>query len=141
MELTKNTIKLIVQRFKSMIMKKSITKEQYELALERIETLLPLVDDSTSTTDKRAIELALMSDIVIEYEKEHFPIAKPSIADIIDLSLNDKGMSKKDFAKEIGVSASRVSDYLTGRSEPTLKIARMICKVLNIPPAVMLGID
>lgn len=122
-------------------MKKSITKEQYELALERIETLLPLVDDSTSTTDKRAIELALMSDIVIEYEKEHFPIAKPSIADIIDLSLNDKGMSKKDFAKEIGVSASRVSDYLTGRSEPTLKIARMICKVLNIPPAVMLGID
>lgn len=141
MELTKNTIKLIVQRFKSMIMKKSITKEQYELALERIETLLPLVDDSTSTTDKRAIELALMSDIVIEYEKEHFPIAKPSIADIIDLSLNDKGMSKKDFAKEIGVSASRVSDYLTGRSEPTLKIARLICKVLNIPPAVMLGID
>lgn len=124
-----------------MIMKKSITKEQYELALERIETLLPQVDDSTSTTDKRAVELALMSDIVIEYEKEHFPIAKPSIADIIDLSLNDKGMSKKDFAKEIGVSASRVSDYLTGRSEPTLKIARMICKVLNIPPAVMLGID
>lgn len=122
-------------------MKKSITKEQYELALERIETLLPLVDDSTSTTDKRAIELALMSDIVIEYEKEHFPIAKPSIADIIDLSLNDKGMSKKDLAKEIGVSASRVSDYLTGRSEPTLKIARLICKVLNIPPAVMLGID
>lgn len=122
-------------------MKKSITKEQYELALERIETLLPQVDDSTSTTDKRAVELALMSDIVIEYEKEHFPIAKPSIADIIDLSLNDKGMSKKDFAKKIGVSASRVSDYLTGRSEPTLKIARMICKVLNIPPAVMLGID
>lgn len=122
-------------------MKKSITKEQYELALERIETLLPQVDDSTSTTDKRAVELALMSDIVIEYEKEHFPIAKPSIADIIDLSLNDKGMSKKDFAKEIGVSASRVSDYLTGRSEPTLKIARMICKVLNISPAVMLGID
>ncbi|WP_233552163.1 helix-turn-helix transcriptional regulator [Parabacteroides sp. AF48-14] len=54
-------------------------------------------------------------------------------------SLEDKGMSKKDFAKEIGVSPSRVSDYLNGRSEPTLKIARMICKVLNIPPAVILG--
>lgn len=122
-------------------MKKSITKEQYELALERIETLLPLVDDNTLATDKQAVELALMSDIVIEYEKEHFPISKPSIAKIIELSLDDKGMSKKDFAKEIGVSASRVSDYLNGRSEPTLKIARMICKVLNIPPAVMLGIN
>lgn len=122
-------------------MKKSITKEQYELALERIEALLPLVDDHTPTTDKRVVELALMSDLVIEYEKEHFPISKPSLAEIIELSLDDKGMSKKDFAKEIGVSASRVSDYLTGRSEPTLKIARMICKVLNIPPAVMLGIN
>ena len=121
-------------------MKKNITKEQYELALERIETLLPLVDNNVPATDKRAVELALMSDIVIEYEKEHFPISKPSIAELLELSLEDRGMSKKDFAKEIGVSPSRVSDYLTGRSEPTLKIARMICKVLNIPPAVILGI-
>lgn len=62
------------------------------------------------------------------------------MAEVLELSLEAKGMSKKDFAKEIGVSPSRVSDYLTGRAEPTLKIARMICKVLNIPPAVMLGI-
>lgn len=121
-------------------MKKSITKEQYELALERIEALLPLVDDTVPATDKRSVELALMSDIVIEYEKEHFPISKPSIAELLELSLEDKGMTKKDFASQIGVSPSRVSDYLTGRSEPTLKIARLICKVLNIPPAVILGI-
>lgn len=120
-------------------MKKSITKEQYELALERIETLLPLVDENTPLIDKRSVELSLMSDIVIEYEKEHYPISKPSISELIELSLEEKGMSKKDFAKEIGVSPSRVSDYLSGRSEPTLKNARIICRVLNIPPAVMLG--
>lgn len=121
-------------------MKKNITKEQYELALEGVEMLLPVVDDTMPATDKRVVELGLMSDIVIEYEKEHFPISKLSMAELLELSLEAKGMSKKDFAKEIGVSPSRVSDYLTGRSEPTLKIARMICKVLNIPPAVMLGI-
>ncbi|WP_455641116.1 helix-turn-helix domain-containing protein [Parabacteroides sp.] len=121
-------------------MRKNITKEQYELALERVENLLPLVDDNTSVTDKRAVELALMSDIVIEYEKAHFPISKPTVAELLELSLEDRGISKKDFAKEIGVSPSRVSDYLSGRSEPTLKIARMICKVLNISPAVILGV-
>lgn len=120
-------------------MKKSITKEQYELALERIEVLLPLIEENTLTTDKRVVELTLMSDIIIEYENEHFPISKPNIAELLELTLEDKGMTKKDFAKEIGVSPSRVSDYLAGRSEPTLKIARMICKVLNIPPAVILG--
>ena len=48
-----------------------ITKEQYELALARIEELLPMVDENTPLTDRNAVELSLMSDVVIEYEKEH----------------------------------------------------------------------
>ena len=34
---------------------------------------------------------------------------------------------------------SRVNDYIAGRSEPTLKIARLLCWILNIPPVAMLG--
>ena len=49
-------------------------------------------------------------------------------------------MTQKQLAVEIGVSPSRISDYLSGRSEPTLKIARMLCQILNIQPAAMLGI-
>lgn len=51
-----------------------ITKEQYEFALARIEELLPLVSDDTPANDRNAIELRMMSDVVIDYEKEHFPI-------------------------------------------------------------------
>lgn len=46
-----------------------ITKEQYEYALSRVEELLPLVTDQIPANDKNAIELSLVSDIVIEYEK------------------------------------------------------------------------
>ena len=53
-----------------------ITKNIYEYALDKIETLLPLVDDTTSPDDKNAIELMIMSDIVISYEKEHYPMVK-----------------------------------------------------------------
>lgn len=52
-----------------------ISKEKYEFALARIEELLLLVDDNTPTNDRNAVELTLMSDVVIEYEKEHCPIA------------------------------------------------------------------
>ena len=52
----------------------NVLKEQYEYALARIEELLPLVNDDTPTNDRNAIELTMMSDIVIEYEKEHFAI-------------------------------------------------------------------
>ena len=51
-----------------------VSKEQYEFALARVEELLPLVDDNTPANDKNAVELTVMSDIVIAYEKEHFPI-------------------------------------------------------------------
>ncbi len=59
-----------------------ITKEQYELALARIEELLPMVDESTPLTNRHTVELSLMSDIVIEYEKEHYPIEKPTVAEL-----------------------------------------------------------
>ena len=119
-------------------MKTNITQSQYEFALARIEELLPIVSDQTPASDRNAIELALMSDIVIAYEKEHFPISHPSLPDLIALSLEERNMSKKDFAASIGVSPSRVSDYLSGRSEPTLRIARLICITLGIPPATIL---
>ena len=116
-----------------------ITKEQYEYALQRIEELLPVVDDNMPANDKRAIELSLMSDMVIAYEKENYPIEKPTVAELIQLSLQEKGMTQKQLAGEIGVSPSRVNDYISGRSEPTLKIARLLCQILNISPSAMLG--
>ena len=50
-----------------------ITKEQYEFALSRIEELLPMVDDNSPANDRNAVELRMMSDVVIDYEK-HRPV-------------------------------------------------------------------
>lgn len=77
---------------------RKITKEQYEFAQARIEELLPLVDDNTPADSKNAVELSMMSDIVIAYEKEHFPIEKPTVAELIELSLEEKRMTKKQPA-------------------------------------------
>ena len=117
-----------------------VTQAQYECALARIEELLPQVGEYTPANDRKAVELALMSDVVIDYEKAHFPIAKPTIAELIALSLDEKHMTQKQLSGEIGVSPSRVSDYLSGRAEPLLKVARALCRVLGIPPAAMLGL-
>lgn len=116
-----------------------ISKQQYEYALNRIEELLPLVTDETPASDTNAIELTIVSDMVEAYEKIHYPIAKPTIGELISLSIEEKGMTQKQLAKELGVSPSRVSDYISGRAEPTLRIARAICLILGISPAAMLG--
>ena len=113
-----------------------ITRQQYEFALARIEELIPVVDDQCAS----GVELALLSEVVIEYESVHFPIERPSIAELIDLALEERKMTQKDLAKEIGVSPSRINDFITGRAEPSLKIAKRLCLALGITASAMLGL-
>ena len=119
-------------------MQTKITETVYETALARIEELLPYVTDSTSMTDHKAVELKIMSDIVIEYEQCYFPIKVPKLADVIRIRLEEEAMTQRAFAKKIGVSPSRVSEYLTGKSEPSLKVARAISQItIAIPKMIM----
>ena len=116
-----------------------ITEMQYQYALERIEDLLPQVSGEDPNEEK-AVELSIYSDIVIEYEKEHFPIEKPTPAELIQESLIEKQLTQKELAARIGVSPSRISDYISGRAEPTLRIASRLCATLGISPAAILGL-
>ena len=119
---------------------KNLDKYRYEYALHRVEELLPLVGEDMPATDPLAIELAIMSDAVIAYEKKHFPLGKLTPAQVIQLSLEEQGLSQKQLAQKIGVSPSRINDYVTGRAEPTLRVARLLCATLGIAPALMLGL-
>lgn len=51
-----------------------ITEEEYEAALKRVDELLPLVTDDTPDDALTMIELLKASDIVEEYEDEHYHI-------------------------------------------------------------------
>lgn len=117
---------------------KKITQEQYEWALARIEELLPVVDDTMPLNDPRVVELSLVSDIVIAYEKEHFPIEKPTVAELIADGIEECGITQKQLAMEIGVSPSRISDFVSGKAEPSLRLAGRLCRRLRIRPSEML---
>lgn len=67
------------------------SKTAYKAVMERIEELLPLVDDDTPVTDKNLIELDLLSGLVEEYEDEHYPIKSPSLVDVIKLRMYEEG--------------------------------------------------
>ena len=115
-----------------------ITKALYETALLRIDELLPLVGEATPLDDPKCVELCHFSDIVEGYEKEHYPIPKPSFNETIELRLKEAQMTKKTLAESIGVSPSRISDFLSKKAEPSLSQAAAICKVLGIAPSIAL---
>ena len=113
---------------------------QYNWAMARIDELLPKVTDETPDDDPNSIELYLISALVEEYEDVHYPIGTPSLIDILKLRMYEMGLSQAALAKKIGVSPSRICDFLSGKSEPTMKVGRRISKELNIDPAIVLGV-
>lgn len=113
---------------------------QYNWAMARIDELLPKVNDETPDDDPNSIELYLISALVEEYEDVHYPIGKPSLIDILKLRMYEMGLSQAALAKKIGVSPSRICDFLSGKSEPTIRVGRRISKELNIDPAIVLGV-
>lgn len=116
------------------------TEQQYDAIIERINELLKIVTDETPTSDKNFIELMLLSDLVAEYEDVHYPISTPSLAEVIKLRMYEMNLTQSAVSELLGVSPSRVSEYITGKSEPTLKVARKISKKLNIGAEVILGV-
>ena len=112
---------------------------QYQSILERIEELLKVVDDNTPENDKYNVELILLSNLVADYEDIHFPIKKPSLIDILKLRMVEMGLSQTGLAALLGMNQSKISEILSGKSEPTLKQARKIAEELHISPSIVLG--
>lgn len=115
------------------------SKAEYEAIMSRIDELVEIVDDHTPHADKNYIELDFLTDLVVAYEKEHYPIGKPSLPDILKTRMCEMNLNQRSLAEILGISAPRVSEYLTGKAEPTLQVARKIHRELNIDANVILG--
>ena len=136
--LTKNMTKQIALIFKNMT--KINTELEYEVFFERIEELLKIVDNDTPVTDKNLIELKILSNLVADYEEVHYPVSTPTLTETIKLRMYEMKLTQLKLSELLGISPSRVSEYLSGKSEPTLKVAREISKKLNIDANIVLGI-
>lgn len=120
---------------------KTIANEiEYEAIMQRVNELVEIVNDDTPKTDKNYIELDILTDLVVAYEKTHYPVKKPILIDVIKLRMYERDLTQKGLAELLGISTSRVSDLLTGKSEPTFRVARNISTKLNINASVVLGV-
>jgi HTH-type transcriptional regulator / antitoxin HigA len=134
-----NTAKQIARKY-NLTMTKIKNKLEFEAASSRIEELLKLVNNTTPAMDNYLIELDLLSNLVAEYEEVYYPLNTPSLPDIIRLRMYEMNLSQLKLSELIGVSPSRISEYLSGKAEPTLKAAREISRKLDIDANIILGV-
>ncbi len=82
----------------------------------------------------------MKNNMVADYSEEHCAIGTPSLVDVLKLRMYEMGLNQKKLSELLGVCPSRISEYLTGKSEPTLNVAREICRKLHVEPAIVLGL-
>lgn len=116
------------------------TEKEYNAIVERIEVLLKDADNIENKNAKGYIELNLLSDLVADYEERTYPVRKPLLVEVIKLRMAEMGLNQKRLSELLGVSTSRVSEYLNGKSEPPLRVAREISVKLSIDASIVLGV-
>ncbi|MGC1631127.1 MAG: helix-turn-helix domain-containing protein [Gelidibacter sp.] len=116
------------------------TEKEYDVIVERIEVLLQDSNNIENTDAKGYIELNILSDLVADYEESNYPVEKPVLVEVIKIRMAEMGLNQKRLSELLGVSTSRVSEYLNGKSEPTLKVAKEISVKLGIDASIVLGV-
>lgn len=120
-------------------MKRITNDKEYYAIKNRIDELLEIVSDENYETITESIELEFLSGLIEEYEQLHYPISTPTLPDILKLRMYEMNINQMQIANIIGVSPSRVSEYLSGK-EPSLKVAKAMCEELGISANVVLGL-
>ena len=115
-------------------------EKQYKAMMARIDQIFFETDENTSADDPRLQELDMLSALVEEYEKEHYPIELPSLSSTMNARLAENNWSQKDLAALLGMTAPRLCAILNGKANPTYEQARVISMRLNIDPAIVLAV-
>lgn len=116
------------------------TKEEFEAIVARVEELLPKTwGDDVPEDSPENIELRLLTEMVCEYEDEHVKIEMPTLPDLIKLRLYERNLTQRSAADLLGITPPHMSAIISGKSEPSLPLARNISRKLDIPAEVVLG--
>ena len=103
------------------------TEKEYESALERLNDIF---DAPINSPD--GDEAELLTILIENYEKEHYPIEAPDPIEAIKFRMEQMNMNKKDLAEVIGYK-SRVSEILNRKRRLSLSMIRKLHKKLRIP--------
>ena len=75
-------------------------------------------------------------------EKKHFvPFEATPVGEHIKDELDARGIKQKDFAKQIGIQASQLSEIIKGKRGINTELATLIGKALGINPLFWLNLQ
>ena len=116
-----------------MVIKPIRTKADYNNALKNISKLMEARPKSP-----QADELEVLTVLLEDYERKHFPIDPPDPIEAIKFRMEQMDLTRKDLEACIG-SRARVSEILNHTRELTLNMTKSLHNTLGIPVEALIG--
>lgn len=110
------------------------SEEQYDSYLEQAYRLMQM---DLNPNSKEADDLELLSILIENYEKDHYPMDPPHPIEAILFRLDQMNMKKTELTKILG-SRSRTSEILSGKRKLSLGMIRKLNELLGIPAEVLI---
>ncbi len=108
------------------------TKKDYRAALAEVDRLWDAPAKSPA-----ADQLDVLTLLIEQYEREHFPIADPDPIDFLVHVMEARCLMRKDLEPYIG-PRGRVSDILNRTRPLTLEMIRKLAAGLKLPAEVLI---
>ena len=108
------------------------TEHDYDLALERVNTLF----DAKPNTNE-ADELDILVILIEKYEQIHYQVPEPDPIEAIKFMMEQNGMTDADLGVILN-SRSRVSEIFKRKRALTIKQIRVLTEVLHIPASTLI---
>ena len=108
------------------------TKRDYDVALKEAEALW-----DAHVGSKDADRLEVLTLLIQDYEREHYPIPDPEPIDFLLHVMDARGLTRKDLEPFIG-SRARVAEVLNRVRPLSLEMIRHLSTGLGIPAEVLI---
>lgn len=131
---------LIDDRYFALVRRFPLKSIQSEKELDGARAIInELVDqgfDSLSAGEDAYLDV--LSDLVEKYENMRHPIAGADPAEVLQMLLDDRGLSQRTVAIESGIAVSTMSQIVAGRRQMNLEHIKRLALFFQVPASVFL---
>jgi len=113
------------------------SKNQHAVALRVLEKLISYINGEKLSDVGAEVYLKMLSDLVGDYERNHFKTAAVSGTEMLAYLMELQGLNQSDLAKELG-GQPIVSKILKGERELNLRQVKALAKRFKVSPGVFI---
>jgi HTH-type transcriptional regulator/antitoxin HigA len=113
------------------------TEQEYDRAVERLNTLVDEIGDNPKQPRYRLVET--LSVLIEAYDREHHGLPEASGVDVIRFLMQEHGLTQNDLP-EIG-SQGVVSEVLSGRRSLNVRQIRALAARFGVHPGAFLSVS